>query len=192
MRYENAQTGVVASTSVYGMFGRSDYTEWGVSGLVQKTPDTNGRGLSFTLRPGYGSSGQDTGRIWTQGMRENKTTASPVVDPSGHLDARLGYGLWAPWNSGLVTPWGGLTMDEHSKQYRAGLDWAFNSRLRMNLSGEQHETADTGTGDRRYRMGLDWAVGGNGVLDMNLSGERFEGINVPASHSLMLKGTVRF
>ncbi len=192
MRYENAQTGVVVSTSIYGMFGRSDYEEWGVSGLVQKTPDTNGRGLSITLRPGYGSSGQDTGRIWTQGMRENETTAAPVVDSSGRLDARLGYGLWAPWSSGLVTPWGGLTMDEHSKQYRAGLDWAFNSSLRMNLSGEQHETADTGTGDRRYRMGLEWAVGGNGVLDMNLSGERFESVNAPASHSLMLKGTVRF
>ena len=191
VRYENAATGVEASASVYGMFGRSNYEEWGVSGLMQLSPGADGRGLSVTLRPGYGSGGKDTGRVWTQGMLDKDAPTAPI-DPSGRLDAKLGYGLWAPWNSGLVTPWGGLTMNADSRQYRAGLDWAFSRRLSMNLSGEQHETTDRGRGDRRYRVGVDWVFGDGGLFDMNLSGERREGVNEAAKHSVLLKGTVRF
>ena len=193
VRYENAATGVGASASVYGLFGRNDYEEWGLSGLLQLSPGTDGRGLSVTLRPGYGSGGKDTGRVWTQGMRAEDASSAPT-DPSGRLDARLGYGLWAPWSSGLITPWGGLTLDANARQYRAGLDWVFSSRLRMNLSGEQHERLGAGvkTSDRRYRLGVNWVFGDGGLFGVNLSGERFEGADEAAKHSVLLKGTVRF
>ncbi len=141
VRYDNAESGVSASLSAHGLFGRSDYEEWGVQALVRLSPGADGQGLSFEMRPGYGNGGAgvgDGGRIWSNGLRGD---AIPTAhDPSGRLEMRLGYGLSAPGGrNGLLTPWSGLTLHDNGKLYRLGLDWSSGGPFTLRLHGERRE-----------------------------------------------------
>ncbi len=141
VRYDNAESGVSASVSAHGLFGRSDYEEWGVQGMVRLSPGADGQGLSFVMSPGYGNGGTgvgDGGRIWSTGLRGD---AIPTAhDPNGRLEMRLGYGLSTPGGrDGLLTPWSGLTLQDNGKQYRLGLDWASNGQFTLRLHGERRE-----------------------------------------------------
>ena len=164
VRYDNPHSRVSASASVNLLVGRSDYEEWGISGMVQLSPGADGQGLSFILRPGYGGNAEssvgDTSRIWSQGLRDGTPSAVHTADfdPSGRLEARLGYGLPVVGEpGGLLTPWGGMNLQDDA---------------------------------RRYRVGLDWASGG--PLSVRLHGERREPANSDASHAVVLKGEMRF
>ncbi len=143
VRYDNAQSGVSASLSAHGLFGRSDYEEWGVQAFVRLSPGADGQGLSVVMSPGYGNGGAgvgDTGRIWSNGLRGD---AIPTAhDPSGRLEMRLGYGLSAPGGrNGLLTPWSGLTLHDNGKLYRLGLDWSSGGSFpfTLRLHGERRE-----------------------------------------------------
>ncbi len=162
LRYDNSASGVSASVSAHGLFGRSDYEEWGIQALVQMSAGADGQGLSFEMRPGYGGNAStgagDTGRIWSHGLRGDATPATD--DASGRLEMRMGYGLSASGQrNGLLTPWSGLTLH------------------------------DNGT---RYRMGLDWASAGQFPFTLRLSGERREHENANTDHAVLLKGEMRF
>ena len=141
--YVSAGGRLSAELSVHGLLGRGDYEEWGVSGQVALLPSIGGGGWSFALRPGYGSGiaeGGSTGRIWGQGVRKDALDA--VGSSAGlRVESRLGYGLVLREGRGLVTPWGGLTLDEVGRRYQLGLDWGLGSLLRLNLSAERREAA---------------------------------------------------
>ncbi len=141
VRYENAESGMSASVSAHGLFGRSDYEEWGIQALVHLSPGADGQGLSFVMSPGYGNNGGgdgNTGQIWSNGLRGDTISTAP--DPSGRLEMRLGYGLSTPGErDGLLTPWSGLTLHETGKLYRLGLDWASGGQFTLRLHGERRE-----------------------------------------------------
>ena len=144
VRYDNAESGVSASVSAHGLFGRSDYEEWGVQAFMRLSPGADGQGLSFVMRPGYGNnagaSAGDTGRIWSHGLRGDATPATH--DASGRLEMRLGYGLsTSGGRDGLLTPWSGLTLHDDGKRYRLGLDWASGGSFTLRLHGERRESA---------------------------------------------------
>ncbi len=144
VRYENAESGMSASVSTHGLFGRSDYEEWGIQGMVRLSPGADGQGLSFVMRPGYGNGGGagNTGRIWSNGLRGDHALANR--DASGRLEMRLGYGLSAAGErSGLLTPWGGLNLEGDGKRYRLGLDWASGGPFTLRLHGERRESANS-------------------------------------------------
>ena len=145
--YVSAGGRLSAEVSVHGLLGRGDYEEWGVSAQVALLPSVGGGGWSFALRPGYGSGiaeGGSTGRIWGQGVRKDALDA--VGSSAGlRVESRLGYGLVLREGRGLVTPWGGLTLDEVGRRYRLGLDWGLGSLLRLNLSAERREAAGLST-----------------------------------------------
>ena len=145
--YVSAGGRLSAELSVHGLLGRGDYEEWGVSGQVALLPSIGGGGWSFALRPGYGSGiaeGGSTGRIWGQGVRKDALDA--VVSSAGmRVESRLGYGLVLREGRGLVTPWGGLTLDEVGRRYQLGLDWGLGSLLRLNLSAERQEATGLST-----------------------------------------------
>ncbi len=162
LRYNNAESGVSTSISAHGLFGRSDYEEWGVQAVVRLSAGADGQGLSFVMRPGYGNNGGagvgagDSGQIWSHGLRGDATPTAR--DASGRLEMRMGYGLSTPGErSGLLTPWGGLALEGDGK---------------------------------RYRLGLDWTSGG--LFSVRLSAERREQENADADHLLLLKGEARF
>ena len=148
VRYDNAQSGVSASVSAHGLFGRSDYEEWGVQAFMRLSPGADGQGLSFVMRPGYGNGGAgdgdgDTGRIWSHGLRGDATPAAH--DASGRLEMRLGYGLSTPGQrNGLLTPWSGLTLHDDGTRYRVGLDWESGGSFTLRLHGERRESASAG------------------------------------------------
>ncbi len=139
VRYENAESGMSASVSTHGLFGRSDYEEWGIQGMVRLSPGADGQGLSFVMRPGYGNGGAgNTGQIWSNGLRGDHALANR--DASGRLEMRLGYGLSTPGEqNGLLTPWGGLALEGDGKLYRLGLNWDTNHQFTLRLSGERRE-----------------------------------------------------
>ncbi len=139
VHYDNPETGLSASADLHTLLGRSDYSEWGIQGMVRLKHGADGQGLSFILRPGYGGAGEgDTSQIWSHGLRD---TAAPTTrDTGGRLEMRLGYGLSASGErSGLLTPWGGLTLHGDGKHYRLGLDWASGGLFTVRLSGERRE-----------------------------------------------------
>ncbi len=146
VRYDNAQSGVSASLSAHGLFGRSDYEEWGIQGMVRLSPGADGQGLSFVMRPGYGNGGAsdgDTGRIWSNGLRGDATPT--VRDASRRLEMRLGYGLsTSGGRDGLLTPWSGLTLHDDGTRYRVGLDWESGGSFTLRLHGERRESASAG------------------------------------------------
>ncbi len=144
VRYTNPQTGINASATAHALLGRNDYEEWGIQATLRNSPGADGQGLSFVMRPGYGNNGGgNTGQIWSNGLRGD---ASPVAhDPSGRLEIRMGYGLSTPGQrNGLLTPWGGLTLQENGKLYRLGVDWASKGSFpfTLRLSGERRESAN--------------------------------------------------
>ena len=115
-----------------------------MSGQVALLPSVGGGGWSFALRPGYGSGIAEwgsTGRIWGQGVRKDAVGSSAGL----RVESRLGYGLVLREGRGLVTPWGGLTLDEVGRRYQLGLDWGLGSPLRLNLSAERREAAGLST-----------------------------------------------
>ena len=128
VRYANAQSGVSASASAHALIGRSDYEEWGIQGTVRLASGADGQGLSFVMRPGYGDASNgdgngNTGRIWSNGLRDTPAASRP--NASGRLEMRLGYGLSsAGERDGLLTPWGGLALQNDGNRYQMGLDWA--------------------------------------------------------------------
>ena len=143
LRYDNAESGVSTSISAHGLFGRSDYEEWGVQALVRLSAGADGQGLSFVMRPGYGNNGGagDSGQIWSHGLRENDTPA--IRDASGRLEMRMGYGLSVPGGrTGLLTPWSGLTLHDNGKRYRLGLDLESAGPFTLRLHGERRESAN--------------------------------------------------
>ena len=146
VHYENPETGVRTSASVHALLGRSGHDEWGIQGLVRLSPGADGQGLSVTLRPVYrdsgGGSGDDADRIWARGLHKNDADTA-ARDSGGRLHVRLSYGLSAPGGrNGLLTPWGGLTLDGDATDYRLGLDWAPGGSFSLHLSGERHETTN--------------------------------------------------
>ncbi len=145
VRYTNPQTGINATATAHALVGRNDYEEWGIQATLRNSPGADGQGLSFVMRPGYGNGGgaSNTGQIWSNGLRGDATHTAH--DPSGQLEIRLGYGLTAPGQrNGLLTPWGGLTLQENGKLYRLGVDWASKGSFpfTLRLHGERRESAN--------------------------------------------------
>ena len=147
LRYDNAESGVSTAISAHGLFGRSDYEEWGVQGMVRLSPGADGQGMSFEMSPGYGNhatGGGDgnTGQIWSNGLRGDHATPA-IRDASGRLEMRLGYGLSSSGQrGGLLTPWGGLALESDGKRYRLGLNWQSAGPFTLRLHGERRESAE--------------------------------------------------
>ena len=98
-RYTDPIAGLTLEGRARTLVGRDNYEEWGISGLILLEQGSNGRGLSFSLSPGYGDTGSGTEKVWQQGLFDE------VDSDRGHsarMDARLGYGLTAPGGRGTA------------------------------------------------------------------------------------------
>ena len=136
-RYTDPIAGLTLEGRARTLVGRDNYEEWGVSGLILLEQGKNGRGLSFSLSPGYGSTGSGTQKLWQEGLRDE---ISDDRDVGARLDARLGYGLTAPGGRGLLTPYSEMTLSGSSSSYRLGMRWELDALFDLNLTGERRES----------------------------------------------------
>ena len=138
LRYRNPATGLTADGRIRALIGQGgDYEEWGISGTIRVAPGTDGQGLSFSLRPGYGDSGSGIQELWRHGLTADEATTD---DYAMKLDARVGYGFGFILNEhhGILTPYSELTYGT-TDSYRMGLNWKTGTRFDLTLLGERRE-----------------------------------------------------
>ena len=138
--YRHPSGRITAEGRVYALVAGhdGDHEEWGIEGHLGVSPGAGGRGLSLSVRPGYGDSGEGgIGRLWRQGVSEVGDTRAGDEEP--RLETRLGYGLFLPGYTGVFTPYTGMTVGA-AEGYRIGVSWKAGSRFDLDLVGERRES----------------------------------------------------
>ena len=137
-RYAN--TGLTVEGKFHTLVGRKDYKEWGIQGTIRKTTSANERGLTFSLSPSYGATGNRANQVWERKLADgNKSNG----DYQAQLDVNMGYRLFT--SGGLLTPYSELRMGKNNR-YRLGLRWKPNSPFNLHLYGERKTSS--GDSDR--------------------------------------------
>ena len=119
--------------------GKGDTEEWGLSGLITYNPAANGRGLSFSLTPGYGVTTSGVERLWQQGL-DDGLEAQGGTDGNNYtpnLDLRLDYGMDVSAMPGLVTPYSEFSFGATGDTYRLGLQWQRSKWFDLKLVAER-------------------------------------------------------
>ncbi len=117
---------------------RQPNTEWGLSGSIRLSPRRDGRGLSFSLTPGYGAETQDPEQLWNRQMLRGHAN---VANPGARMQAALGFGLSAL--RGLLTLQSALDRygNDRSK-YTVGGDFKAG-RLNLRLELDRLESRES-------------------------------------------------
>ena len=98
-RYANS-TGLTVEGKFHTLVGRKDYQEWGVQGVIRQQSGANEQGLTFSLSPSYGATGNSANQVWEQELPDgNKSNG----DYQARLNVNMGYGLFT--SGGLLTPY---------------------------------------------------------------------------------------
>ena len=143
VQYADPTLGLTIEAAVRGLLTHedSDYKEWGASGTIRLAPDPNGQGLSLTLAPTWGAASSGIESLWSR-----QTTAGLAQTtgprPTTSLNAEMGYGVAAPFGTGLLTPYAGaLLSDGPAHSYRLGTRWTSASGLTLNVEGTRQAQA---------------------------------------------------
>ena len=135
--YRHPARGITAEGRVRALVaGRGGgYEEWGIEGHFGVSPGAGGRGLSLSVRPGYGDRGEGgIEQLWRQGVSDDGDHGAE--DDRARLETRLGYGLFLPGYAGVFTPYTGMTVGA-TEGYRIGVSWKAGSRIDLDLVGER-------------------------------------------------------
>ena len=138
MAYNNPASGLTVGAKLHTLLGRDNYSEWGLSGLLELATKANGRGLAFSLSPSYSLATQDSQAIWQENQLDSANNLY-AADQQMQLDARLSYGLLAFATQGLLTPYSEVTFGD-TNSYRLGIHWQGNNRFDLHLFGEHRES----------------------------------------------------
>ena len=140
LRYANHSGGLVIEGRARALVGgKGDTEEWGLSGLIKLSPAANGRGLSFSLTPGYGVTASGVERLWQQGL-DDGLEAQGGTDGNNYtpnLDLRLDYGMDVSAMPGLVTPYTEFSFGATGDTYRLGLQWQRSKWFDLKLVAER-------------------------------------------------------
>ena len=140
LRYANLGGGLVIEGKARALVGgKGDTEEWGLSGLIKLSPAANGRGLSFSLTPGYGVTASGVERLWQQGL-DDGLEAQGGTDGNNYtpnLDLRLDYGMDVSAMPGLVTPYTEFSFGATGDTYRLGLQWQRSKWFDLKLVAER-------------------------------------------------------
>ena len=154
LRYARLGGGLVIEGKVRTLVG-GEAEEWGLSGAISFQPSTNGRGLSFSLTPGYGVTSSGVQQLWQQGLDDGLGGASHGASSgsskgySPSLKVRLDYGMHALRGPGLMTPYTELSLGDKNT-YRLGLQWQRSKLFDLKLVTERKE--GTATADHRIYL----------------------------------------
>ena len=142
VQYADPALGLTIEAAVRGLLAHEDsnYEEWGASGTVRVAPGAMGQGLSLTLAPAWGATASGVDGLWsrqtTAGLAPQGNRAAQV----GRLNAEIGYGVAAPFGTGLLTPYAGTVLsDGADRTYRVGTRLQMSGRgttgLQVSLEG---------------------------------------------------------
>ena len=170
LRYRSERLSLVAQGHWLGMHSETGYKEYGASMEARVSPLAHGRGLTLALSPRWGAdgalsgaaSGMGTansaagiGAMWDTDIVRRAAIANTqaVNDDTAHVwsvDAEVGYGLWLPYQLGLLTPFSEMRLaGGHEQRQRLGLrlDAAGAQGLQLELTGFRASTyLETDTG----------------------------------------------
>ena len=152
LRYASLGGGLVIEGKARALVG-GEAEEWGLSGLVKFASSTAGRGLSFSLTPGYGVTTGGVQQLWQQGLNDGLGGASHGAsnEYSPRLKVRLDYGMHALRGPGLMTPYTELSLGDKNT-YRLGLQWQRSKLFDLKLVAERKE-GTTAIDHRIYLVG---------------------------------------
>ena len=121
------------------------HKEWGASTTLAMSPDTLGRGLSFSFRPVWGGAESGTGALWSQADARDPG-AGRGSEAKGRLDARLGYGFGAFGDRLTATPEFGMGIAGSHRRYSLGwrLERPWRGRRGFDLLFEATRRETTG------------------------------------------------
>ena len=150
LSYEHAALGLSL-----GLRGRAlvvhetaDLAEWGASGWLAWDPNPASElGPALTVSPSLGAPAHGgAAALWSRQTPAGLDTAAVLVAAGGRIDARFGYGL--ALLAGVGTPWVGIGLSEHDREYRLGYEfhagWPPHTDLRVALEAMRRERAAAG------------------------------------------------
>ena len=110
--------------------------ESGFGAMIRVDPGMSGLGPSLNLSPAWGSTASGVQQLWERGA-----TGLTMHDaPGTHLNAQFAYGFAGFHGSGLVTPYGAVSLArEDGRGYGLGARLAVRRSLTLNLSMERRE-----------------------------------------------------
>ena len=163
VQYTDPALGLTIEAAVRGLLAHEDrdYKEWGASGTVRIDPGAGGQGLALTLSPAWGATASGVDGLWsrqtTAGLAPQGNRAAPV----GRLNAEIGYGVAAPFGTGLLTPYAGTVLsDGAARTYRVGGRLQLNGRgttgLQVSLEGTRQEPAGQQPVNQGLRLQATW------------------------------------
>ena len=138
VQYADPTLGLTIEAAVRGLLTHedSDYKEWGASGTIRIAPDPNGQGLSLTLAPTWGAASSGIESLWSRQTTAGLAPQGTRPRPTTSLNAEMGYGVAAPFGTGLLTPYAGTVLtDGQARTYRLGTRWTSVSGLTLNVEG---------------------------------------------------------
>ena len=141
LRYASAW-GLSIEASVRGLLAHEaqDYTEWGASGALRFDPGRQGKGLTASILPTWGSAMGGAERLW--GAADARALAPagalPAASAAARLDAELGYGLLTLRGRGLLTPYARVALMESADQaWHLGTRLALRESLNLSLEASR-------------------------------------------------------
>ena len=158
LRYASSW-GLSIEASVRGLLAHeaADYTEWGASGALRFDPGRQGRGLTASITPTWGSPASGMFRLWGQpggGLAVDNTLAA---SPAGRLDAELGYGLAALRGRGLLTPYVRAALVEGDSQaWHLGARLALAASLTFSVEASRQQRQGVAAHDLALRALVPW------------------------------------
>ena len=152
VRYRDTVTGLTLEGRTRGLLAHSaDYEDWGVEGSVKLESGADGQGLSLALIPGYGNSGSGARGMWERGVLAaadgdgGDGDDGDALDLQARLALRAGYGVRAFTDTGVLTPYSGMSFAGDSRALQLGVEWDSGAQLRLKLSGERLDTDNADT-----------------------------------------------
>ena len=160
LRYASAW-GLSIEASVRGLLAHEaqDYTEWGASGALRFDPGRQGRGLTASIVPTWGSAVSGVSRLWGQAGTAGLAANSPLVaDAAGRLQAELGYGLATLQGRGLLTPYARVALTEGPDQaWHLGTRLALAQSVNLSLEASRRQRqGDTAAHELALRANVGW------------------------------------
>ena len=123
---------------------------------LRLAPGAAGQGLSLTLAPTWGAAASGVNGLWTRQTTAGLAPPGRTRAPAGRLNAEVGYGVPAPFGTGLLTPYAGTVFtDGAARTYRLGTRWTAVSGLSLTLEGRRQESP----GQQPVNQGLQLQIG---------------------------------
>ncbi len=153
LRLSGSRIGINAQGRYLAVHSADGYKENGISLVAYLRPSAGGQGLSMSVAPRLGASGE-SGMMW----RERPLSGTSIRGGSGAraFKAEVGYGLAFPSGGLLMTPFGEmyLTGDDR-RQMRLGARFGAAERDSRNVSLElSGMRVDRRGGESDHRIGL--------------------------------------